>query len=66
MRPACSMDTTKWSAGNEALAQEIGKFDNHAANVLLTTRADIIYSLMKRGASARGQYKNRQLNEVPQ
>jgi hypothetical protein len=65
--PQPAMDTTKWFAGNEAPAQEIGKFDNHAANVLLTTIADIIYSLMKRnGASARDQYRNRQLKEVPQ
>ena len=47
------MDATKWFAGNEALVGN-RKFYSHAANVLLPTMADIVYSPMKRnGASAR-------------
>ena len=66
MRPACFMDATKWFAGNEALVGN-RKFYSHAANVLLPTMADIVYSPMKRnGASARDQYRNDQLKEVKQ
>lgn len=67
MRPACSMDATKWFGGNEAPVQETGTLYSHAPNVLLPAMADIVYGLMKRnGASARDQYRNQQLKEVPQ
>jgi hypothetical protein len=67
MRPATLCDATKWFGGNEAPVQETGKFYSHTANVLLPTMADIVYrSHEAECASARGQYGNQQVKEVPQ